>query len=54
MPASTHPRPTRPNSTPAYYLNRPASFWITLTARRTQAPGVRRRSTWTPIARQAA
>lgn len=54
MPASTRPRRTRRNSAPAYYLGRPASFWITLTTRRTGAPPARRRATWTPIVRQAA
>jgi hypothetical protein len=29
---------TRPNSAPAYYLARPASFWITVTTRRAGAP----------------
>ncbi|HWT80039.1 MAG TPA: hypothetical protein VN648_14730 [Candidatus Methylomirabilis sp.] len=28
----------RPNSAPAYYLARPASFWITVTIRRAGAP----------------
>jgi len=32
---------TRPNSAPAYYLARPASFWITVTTRR-GAPDVGR------------
>ena len=54
MPVSTHHRCTRPNSAPAYYLGRPASFWLTLTTRRTGAPDARRQITWTPIARQAA
>jgi hypothetical protein len=31
-------RRTRPNSAPAYYLARPASFWITVTTRRAGAP----------------
>jgi hypothetical protein len=30
---------TRPSSAPAYYLARPASFWITVTTRRAGAPG---------------
>jgi hypothetical protein len=30
-------RRIRPNSGPAYYLARPASFWITVTTRRTGA-----------------
>ena len=33
---------TRPNSAPAYYLARPASFWITVTTRRAGPPDVRR------------
>jgi hypothetical protein len=37
-PVSTQPGRTRPNSAPAYYLGRPASFWITVTARRAPAP----------------
>jgi hypothetical protein len=32
--ASARPRRTRPNSAPAYYLGRPASFWIAVTTRR--------------------
>jgi hypothetical protein len=31
-------RRTRPTSAPAYYLARPASFWITVTTRRAGAP----------------
>jgi hypothetical protein len=31
-------RRIRPNSAPAYYLARPASFWITVTTRRTGTP----------------
>jgi hypothetical protein len=31
-------RHIRPNSAPAYYLARPASFWITVTIRRAAAP----------------
>jgi hypothetical protein len=54
MPISTQPRRTHPNSAPAYYLGRPASFWIALTTRRRQTPYTRRRTSWTPIARQAA
>jgi len=54
MPVSTHPRRNRPNSAPAYYLGRPASFWITLTSRRSEAPPAGRQTTWTPITRQAA
>ena len=33
MPVNAQPRRTRPNSAPAYYLGRPASVWITATAR---------------------
>jgi hypothetical protein len=33
---------TRPNSAPAYYLARPASFWITVTTRRGGGPDVGR------------
>jgi hypothetical protein len=39
MSVSTQPGRTRPNSAPAYYLGRPASFWITLSTRRASAPG---------------
>ncbi|HYB18671.1 MAG TPA: hypothetical protein VEF71_24840 [Streptosporangiaceae bacterium] len=38
MPACTQPGRTRPNTAPAYYLGRPASFWITITTRRALAP----------------
>jgi hypothetical protein len=48
------PRRNRPNAAPAYYLGRPASFWITLTTHRRRAPDARRQAAWTPIARQAA
>ena len=34
-PTSARPRP---NSAPAYYLARPASFWITATTRRAGTP----------------
>jgi hypothetical protein len=54
MPVRTHHRRTCPNSAPAYYLGRPASFWVTLTTRRRAAPDVRRQIRWTPIARHAA
>jgi hypothetical protein len=54
MPVSTHHRRTRPNSAPAYYLGRPASFWVTQTTRRKGAPDARRQIRWTPTARQAA
>jgi hypothetical protein len=53
MPVNAQPRRTRPNSTPAYYLGRPASLWITATTRRRGAPGVRCQATWASIARQA-
>lgn len=36
---SARSRRTRPNSAPAYYLARPASFWITVTTRHAKAPG---------------
>jgi hypothetical protein len=29
MPADTQSRPTRPTGAPAYYLGRPASWWLT-------------------------
>ena len=35
---SARSRRIRPNSAPAYYLARPASFWITVTTRRAGAP----------------
>jgi hypothetical protein len=54
MSVSTRPRRTCPNGAPAYYLGRPASFWITLTTRRPGAPHARRQAAWTPIARQPA
>lgn len=54
MPVNPQPRRNRPNSAPAYYLGLPASFWITLTSRRSGAPDARRQTAWTPIARQAA
>jgi hypothetical protein len=43
MPVSTQPGRTRPNSAPAYYLGRPASFWITVStaARRRRLPAAR-------------
>ena len=31
MPVNSRPRLIRPNSAPAYYLGRPASFWISAT-----------------------
>ncbi len=51
MPSTPTPRRTRPNSAPAYYLGRSASFWIT-TTRHTGAPGADCWATWTSIARQ--
>jgi len=36
--ASARSRRIRPNSAPAYYLARPASFWITVTTRRAGVP----------------
>jgi hypothetical protein len=36
--ATVQSRPTRPNSAPAYYLARPASFWIAVTTRRAGTP----------------
>jgi hypothetical protein len=33
MSVNAQPRRTRPSSAPAYYLGRPASVWITATAR---------------------
>ena len=38
MPASTGSSHARPNSAPAYYLGRPASWWITTHHRRPQPP----------------
>ena len=35
---SARSRRIRPNSAPAYYLARPASFWVTVTTRRAGAP----------------
>jgi hypothetical protein len=54
MPVSNQPRSNRPNGAPAYYLGRPASFWITLTTRRRRAVDAPRQATWIPIARKAA
>ena len=42
MSADAHPRRTRPNGAPAYYLGRPASVWIAITTRRPGAPDPRR------------
>jgi hypothetical protein len=36
MPATTRTPQSRPHSTPAYYLARPASVWITALQRRRQ------------------
>ena len=33
MPASAQPRTARPNGAPAYYLGRPATWWLAVTAR---------------------
>ena len=38
MPASSGSPHARPNSAPAYYLGRPASWWITTHHRRPQPP----------------
>lgn len=54
MPVSNHPRRNRSNSAPAYYLGRPASFWITVATRRRSTPDARRHAMWTRTARQAA
>jgi len=54
MPVSTQPRRNRPNTAPAYYLGRPASFWTSLATRRRGAADARRQATWTSITRQAA
>ena len=54
MSVTIQPARHRPNSAPAYYLGRPASFWVTLTTSRRRAPDARRETTWTPIAKQAA
>jgi hypothetical protein len=43
-PVSTQPGRTRPNSAPAYYLARPASFWVTVSTGRAPAPGGCRRA----------
>jgi hypothetical protein len=37
MRVNPQPRRTRPNTAPAYYLGRPASVWITVTAGRKTA-----------------
>jgi hypothetical protein len=38
MPVTSRPRRIRPNTAPAYYLGRPASLWISVTASHTEAP----------------
>ena len=42
--ASARPRRTRPNSAPAYYLGRPASFWIAVTTRHAATPDAGRKA----------
>ena len=42
--ASARPRRIRPNSAPAYYLGRPASFWIAATARHAGTPDAGRKA----------
>jgi hypothetical protein len=42
--ASARPRRTRPNSAPAYYLGRPASFWIAVTTRQPGMPDTDRKA----------
>ena len=42
--ASARPRRTRPNSAPAYYLGRPASFWIAVAARHAGTPDAGRKA----------
>ena len=42
--ASARPRRVRPNSAPAYYLGRPASFWIAATARHAGTPDAGRKA----------
>jgi len=38
MPANSQPRTGRASAVPAYYLGRPADWWITATTRRVRAP----------------
>jgi len=38
MPVNSRPRRIRPNSSPAYYLGRPASLWISVTTGHTAVP----------------
>jgi hypothetical protein len=42
--ASGQPRRTRPNSAPAYYLGRPAGFWIAVTTRHAGTPKAGRKA----------
>jgi hypothetical protein len=42
--ASARPRRTRSNSAPAYYLGRPASFWIAVTTRHAGTPDAGRKA----------
>jgi len=42
--ASARPRRARPNGAPAYYLGRPASFWIAVTTRRAGTPDAGRKA----------
>ena len=42
--ASARPRRTRPNSAPAYYLGRPASFWIAVATRHASTPDTGRKA----------
>lgn len=42
--ASARPRRTRPKSAPAYYLGRPASFWIAVTTRHPVTPDAGRKA----------
>jgi hypothetical protein len=38
MPVNSRPRRIRPNTAPAYYLGRPASFWISVTTGHMEVP----------------
>ncbi len=38
MSVNSRPRRIRPNTTPAYYLGRPASLWLSVTTGQTKAP----------------
>jgi len=42
--ASARPRRARPNGAPAYYLGRPASFWIAVTTRHAGTPDTGRKA----------